>query len=550
MLKEKECLEILKTYNINSKKYEPTIYINNHDIGLCLEIKDSLFGYLTRLFIFNTLEELDNFLKKYFWYKENHQKYNITLSLDNYETKTPTIFYKYQDKELTLDEMLHIDDYLNEDKLKKEEERDKNFYLQSIHEITNYLINLKKLKINNQKEKNNLKTEENDLKFALLKILTLYYGREKELTKKEIILDKIDNTNDTLLIKNEENIKTKPINEIKDYLNILINATKEEELDEKNLINIYSISVYHYNIDILKKQIEFVKNKIEAEKNFNLKGSKLHNIDEELRSFLKTNIAPTKIEVFLKENKDKINAKFNNITLDNASLLITGKEIHKPPKEEPTSNNLEQQFLSLDEKVKNSLILYHSIYKPICDAYLNHTSQEDLKQRFDFKHYYDELKRVVYNENNYHYLVKYFKYIKFKNLDTYISSIIEIANDIEKTTFTLTKPITLFANNTKDIYKKLYPSPNKNSKYILNVSNNIIYLPTKLKIDFDNEEISLIKDEAYYIKSDIIEDIESITLQFFHKQEIEKDNYIITTDLIKDEKIILNKSHIGGNNHE
>ena len=60
MLTRNECLQVLKTYNINSQKYEPTIYENNKEIGICMDIKDSLFGYLTRIFIFNEKTRLWN----------------------------------------------------------------------------------------------------------------------------------------------------------------------------------------------------------------------------------------------------------------------------------------------------------------------------------------------------------------------------------------------------------------------------------------------------------------------------------------------------------
>ena len=48
MLAVNDALDILKTYNIHSRKFEPTIYQNSNEVGICLDIKDSLFGYLTR----------------------------------------------------------------------------------------------------------------------------------------------------------------------------------------------------------------------------------------------------------------------------------------------------------------------------------------------------------------------------------------------------------------------------------------------------------------------------------------------------------------------
>ena len=124
MLAKNECLQILKSYNINSKKFEPTIYEGKNEIGICIDIKDSLFGYLTRIFTFNNKEELNNFLTSFFWYKNNHQKYNITLTLDNYGTKKPNIIYKYKDQSLTLDNMINIENFLKEEELEKKEEEE------------------------------------------------------------------------------------------------------------------------------------------------------------------------------------------------------------------------------------------------------------------------------------------------------------------------------------------------------------------------------------------------------------------------------------------
>ena len=72
MLTINETLEVLQTYNIHSHKYEPTVYQNKNQIGICLDIKDSLFGYLTRAFTFNTKEELNDFLKGFFF--NGHRK--------------------------------------------------------------------------------------------------------------------------------------------------------------------------------------------------------------------------------------------------------------------------------------------------------------------------------------------------------------------------------------------------------------------------------------------------------------------------------------------
>ncbi len=555
MLAIKDALQVLKSYNINSQKYEPTIYQNENHTGICMDIKDSLFGYLTRTFIFDEKTALNNFLASFFWYKKNSQKYQIKLSLDNYQTPTPNIIYLYQNKPLTLENMLNIENFLLEGKKELENITEKDFYLKSIHELTDYLIHFKQTKENIKLEKNSLKTAENDLKFELLTELTIYYGRQKPLNKKAITLDNPTPIDNTLLLENEKNIADKSLEEIKEYLQALINIIKAEELDEKNLVNIYSNSVYKYNIEILKKQIDFVKSKINAEKNFNLKGSKLHNIDEELKSFLKTNVAPTKIEVFLSENKAKIEEKFNKITdLKMAVPLITGKEIKQEKREdtpiimeEDPQKTLLDQFSFLDKKTQASLILYHSIYKPICNFIIdnNYPDMNTIINNFDFEHYYEELENIILNENNNHYLIHYFNGINFNSLTDYINSLINICKDLESTTFSLNTPIQIFANNQTTKYKQLTEYPNQNSKYIVK-AKNIIMIPEKIEIDWDTGEITKEVEASYYTNKNLIEEEKTITLAKYDKKDIQKDGIIITTDLILDKEINLKESHLEG----
>ena len=557
MLQIDEALQILKTYNIYSKKYEPTIYQNNNEIGLCLDIKDSLFGYLTRIFLSNSKDDLNDFLRKYFWYKENHKKYNIKLKLDDYYTKTPKIIYEYQNVSLSLDEMLNMKNFIEKEKEEKKEEEQKKQYLESIRELTNYLMNFKALKENIKQEKNKLKTEENDLKFELLQQLTTYYGREKVLEKKVVTLDFPSNIDNTSLIENLKNIENKSIKEIEDYLRTLINIIKAEELDEKNLVNIYSNSVYQYNINILKKQIDFVKSKINAEKNFNLKGSKIHNIDEELKSFLRTNVAPTKIEDFLNENKQKIEDKFNSITnILSATKIITGHQITNNSIENLETAKIEQpnllnEFKSLPPNTQANLILYNSIYKPICNYIIdnNYPPIESIITSFDFNHYYQELEEIVFNENNNHYLINYFKEINFKDLTNYIHSLIMICKDLENTNFKTNEKITLFAEDNQHKYLHLTNIPASNKTNLVEASGNLLFIPAKLEIDWDNLEINLMESMDYYTKDKLVKEEKNITLAKYNKKDIEKDDIIITTDLILESEITFTKSHLEGENY-
>lgn len=560
MLNIKEIINIIGGYNINSTKYGPTIYHNKNEVGLCIEIKDSLFGFLNRYFTFTSKDQLENFLKSYSWYKNNQKKYPLTLKLDKYNTPNPNILYFYNDELLTLDKMLNIDSLKEVEKNNQNEEVKKEFYLESIKELTNYFINLKNNKINNIKEKNNLKTEENDLKHELIKELSNYYGKSKNFSKKAITLEIITNNFDvTTLLNNIDSLQDKKEVEVKEYLTILINNIKAEELSEKNLINLYSNEIYKYNIKILNKQINFVKNKIASEKNFNIKGSASHNIDAELKSFLSSVSKPIPINDFLNEHKNAINNKYSSINCDNAAKILCNKTIIEKAiikenyNEEEIKKDLRNQFDNLDSKTKARLILYNSFYKPICNFIINNNypSIEEIKSSFDWNYYYNEISDIVYNENNTHYLTKYFEYLDFKNLDSYINSIIEICKTMNNTKMNLLNKLKIFYLEDTNKYKlftinPIYDTTKKVFTTELNQTNNIIYIPDQIEIDENTLELFTITTKNIYLKCNIEESLDTIIVTKYNKKQIkDKENKcIITTNLIKDKDYLFNIGYI------
>lgn len=563
MLSIKDILKVLNSYNINSTNYGPSIYKKNNETGISLEIKDSTFGFLTRYFTFNTITELEEFLKSFFWYKKNKNKWNINLSLDNYEVANPKILYKYNDQELKYNDMINLETIIAKEEKDSYEDIERNSLIINIEGITNYLIKLKETKYNTRKEKNDLKIKENELKYELLEALNNYYGKTKAVTKRPVNLEIIANNNESeLLQENLKNIKQKNIAEIEAYLNSLINIVKEEELDEKYLINIYSNNVYKYNIDILNKQIDFVKRKIESEKNFNIKGSKIHNIDEELKSFLKTSTPPTNIKVYLSEAKNKIEDKYNKINDNkNSYTIISGNLVRMPLKKttnkikEDAIENLNKSFDDLSDKKKAHLILYNSFYKEICKTIKENLNLdlENLKKLVNIEKSYQKVEEVAHLEVNSHYLANYFKYINFKNIDTYLSSLIEITRTIIDTSFKLKSPLKVFCVEKKDNKELLSINPifNKKEKtYITTLPENttVLYIPDKINIDDESNEMSLINTKNIYLNSEIIDTCDMIIVNKYKKMnELDSENDIIlTTDLVLKETYNFNVGLIEG----
>lgn len=536
MLNIKEIVKVLQSYNMNIRTYGPSIYAFGDETGICLEVKDTTFGFLLRYFTFKTKDELENFLKKYTWYKKNHKKYNINLSLDKYDIPNPNIKYTYNSEELEFDDMINFENNIVNKTQNEAEENEKMSYLINIENITNYFLKLEQQYSQIREEKNKLKIEENELKYTLLENLTTYYDKEKNITKKPVNLDIIIQNNDNTLLNTLDEIRVKPLEDIKNYLKELINKTKSLELDNKHIIDEYSCLVYKYNIDILKKQIDFVKRKIETEKNFNIKGSKNHNIDEELKSFLKASKAPDNIKVYQERIKNEINQKYNNIEdIRNAYTLVSGKEINLPIIKEKTTKksdvvtNLKDQFDYLDKKEQALLVLYNSFYKEICEE-LDNKSIDDLKETINSS--YHEMESIAFNESNNHYLANYFKYINFKTEETYISSLKEIKDTVNKTRLILIDNLKVFCVEQKNNKEFLSIDPifsKKDKIYLVNLlkGTKLLYIPDKIIID-NNRELNIISTKNIYIDGDIIDECDSIIVNKYQKVS-SKESKDITT---------------------
>lgn len=568
MLDISKMLKILNSYNINSNKYGPTVYNCDNEVGLCMDIKDTHFSFLTRLFVFREEDEVRDFLNKNLWYKKNKDKYRISLRLEEYDKKITKVNYFYDDKKMEYDDMLNLKNIINEKKESVQEENLRNIYLSNITNLTDYVINLKKVKLDNRLKKNELKIKENDLKYELLLNLAKYYDKNKVIEKKIVTLENMTNDNSEEILKNNlTNIKDKKIEELEEYLNSLINICKLEESDEKNFINVYSNNIYRYNIEVLEKQINFVKNKIVSEQNFNLKGTKIHNIDEELKSFLKPNAEMENVNVFVSNEISKVNDKYARI-LDNkeASLVITGKNIlennleyQEKVSELSVIDSLDKDFNKLDKKTQAYLVLYNSFYKGVCNFIINngYPEIEAIKTGYDVEALYQETESLIDEDANSHFLVHYFNYVNYRNIDGFIESLIDICKTLEQVRFSLIEDIKVFAVNDDNKYKLLTVNPiyvEGKFIYLLDVlkSSNVIYIPIKLEVDSSNLEITKIQSDSIYLVGNIIDINDTITVGKFNKvqEKYNGSDIIITKNLILNKEYVFQLGYIEGGQHE
>jgi len=208
---------------------------------------------------------------------------------------------------------------------------------------------------------------------------------------------------------------------------------------------------------------------------------------------------------------------------------------------EDALETLNKAFDNLSAKKKAHIILYNSFYKEICDTIKENINIdiEEIKKISKIEESYHKLEELAHLEYNSHYLANYFKYINFKNIDTYIGSLIDITKTILDTSFKLANPLKVFCIEKRDNKEILSINPifNKKEKtYITTLPENttVLYIPDKISIDEDSNEMSIISTKNIYIKADIIDTCDMIIVNKYKKENIlDKENgIIITTSLV------------------
>jgi len=103
-------LEVLNAFGYTSTNDPPYIYEKGDDLGVCYAYIDAEFGLLSRVRIFKTKEDLEEFLKEIDWIRDNGLYYNARMILDNYESTFPKVLYLRNDKIMVAGEMYNIEE--------------------------------------------------------------------------------------------------------------------------------------------------------------------------------------------------------------------------------------------------------------------------------------------------------------------------------------------------------------------------------------------------------------------------------------------------------
>ena len=554
-----ELKKLMMKYGFYSLNKEPFLYDGKKGIGLSITFRCPFYGTLTRLFIPNNIEEAEDFLAKYCWYKKNGQNYKIQIECDDYETEVPNLFFTRDKKSFTLQEMRNL-----EKKEEKEESQKQKNYIQKLKRSALLVLEVieKKIEIQNKTYQNLVKlTNQYEEKlYELQKQKQEYEKQTIGVKSPEKLSDETVDYRDELRALEQSIRQMNRENELTSYMKELINFLKSLELSESLIQNKYELIKKPIEIESLeqqKKEIEFLKRK---------RGmfGKKENLEEALekvkkQSTLKEIVSfQTYRDNEIKRIEEKYTlipdmdirtigdffVEFDNLNIGEPILEVDGEN----PSYELTMKKLENDFESRTKEEQTILILYHSMLKDL----------DDLRKTGNDTHAIEEFIELMKNPNNILIKIKYFKNIDISSIENCRQSIQKELMRLStiKVDELLTDINVFFKGSEKLENSNILKTSNKRTLAPVNgASDNLViyiaklrkkakvyFVPTEITHDIEQEDNLILKQNQPFILIDLqknkIKEEKSDILKVVQYKEIMKTekNYKYVTELVVEKK--------------
>ena len=318
MLEKKEILMVLKKYGYYSKNRAPFLYQEKEKVGLYFVWPHKHYGKLERVLYFDTIEELDDEVYKYWWFMNHKEKYDIQVVFDNYETPNPKVSYFYKGNVLKKEDLLHFENQEvgleTNEKIKRRE----------LFRTATILILILKEKLKKQNETyqkvNELSNTFQQLKKDFKNKLNSYKkGMQEESPNFEIGEDSDEETSRLLANLHNELMSLKNIEDIRKFIASLIHYLHNLDMSLAGIQNLYLLERYPYEIEDVKKKITILEEANAKKKLFQNKQeiyNEFHSID---------NLSECKkmvdMKTFIAQKQEEIEENYQNLkTIDETVL--------------------------------------------------------------------------------------------------------------------------------------------------------------------------------------------------------------------------------------
>lgn len=457
-------LELMQKYGLSSNE-PPYIFFDDPDVGICYEIDDEYYGKIVRKKIFKEINALEEFLKKLVWMRDNAQKYNVRMVLDNYENEDPRIMFLRNNRPMLIGEMMNIQAYDERNEQKKQ--LDPNARI--LYEVGDLLLVYDEIKIRQLGEMeivNKLKNEVRRKYHELQKEVNFYNGNEVELNL-TLLSELVSNTGINeiaeVALKDRYNlykVKLPDETELKALLDETWDLLKTIELNRVYYEACVEVKELRNEIELVDKKIslmnelnedagalkidlmsEFrkINKEFEASKTFvydRFVDSKLENVTKKYSAYEmldKNNLADFLRESLENNDYDELISRFMKVD----SSVESNNKIVKLPFNEVV-NALRVQYNSLAPEEQAMMILSNTNYYRELFGYISSIpdfdkiSIENVMSSINAEKRMARLKKLCYETiklrlelpENFNIKQSLFFFINFETFETFISCLV------------------------------------------------------------------------------------------------------------------------------
>ena len=518
-------LELMRKYEFSSTTVPPYLFVKGNTVGLYYAFTDLNYGYLERVKYFDDMDQVEMFLKKFAWIRDNGEKYKVRMVLDNYEIINPKIMFLRDEKIMVKGEMEDIDGF----EAKKLEQEKLDRVSRLILTSGNLLLIYDEIKNNQISYFASITGVKNELR-------TLYYELQKEIDKYngvtierelKLLPDVADNSgiNQMMEVANKDKynqylVRLPDEQEaeafVKDVWNLIMNL----ELNSRYYQAQYDETNIRGEMRVVQEKIEYIKGLNEEDKTFfkediMAKFKKINKKYESINIALSDNYIQEKLNdinnkysYFDKVNVYKLPDYLKEAMKNTNYLELVEKYTHEEVKDNVLSlneiiANLVEQFNKLTPDEQAILTLYNSEFKVYFDMILNIPGFENLspkeianriaKDRRSSKAKsicFDLVKKRLEHPINKEIKSKIFDKISFFNYNSFIESIVRglklIKNINNK----------MYINSAINLYFFLEEETEFSKKFFLSVTNNINSLYKEVDDNNDIIGIARIKENT------------------------------------------------------
>ena len=518
-------LELMRKYEFSSTTVPPYLFVKGNTVGLYYAFTDLNYGYLERVKYFDDMDQVEMFLKKFAWIRDNGEKYKVRMVLDNYEIINPKIMFLRDEKIMVKGEMEDIDGF----EAKKLEQEKLDRVSRLILTAGNLLLIYDEIKNNQISYFTSITGVKNELR-------TLYYELQKEIDKYngvtierelKLLPDVADNSgiNQMMEVANKDKynqylVRLPDEQEAEAFVRDVWNLIMNLELNSRYYQAQYDETNIRGEMRVVQEKIDYIKGLNEEDKTFFKEDimAKFKKINKKYESI---NIALS--DNYIQEKLNDINNKYSyfdkvNVyklpdylkeSMKNTNYLeLVEKYTHEDVKDNVLSlneiiANLVEQFNKLTPDEQAILTLYNSEFKVYFDMILNIPGFENLspkeianriaKDRRSSKAKsicFDLVKKRLEHPINKEIKSKIFDKISFFNYNSFIESIVRglklIKNINNK----------MYINSAINLYFFLEEETEFSKKFFLSVTNNINSLYKEVDDNNDIIGIARIKENT------------------------------------------------------